>query len=209
MGALAVGCSLMSAYHEFTFWRWSGRGLIIAALLTLCFVGYNAISLTLWRAQRRWYIAVLGLAVMGFTMAATAISSYELQAAAATVDLSGFDARAALLDKEAADARAAIDAALEQEAAWRRSSWARADAARKAEQAARARLARIRADQEALTTERAAAVAGKADGGLWAALAAAIGGDARVLRFLILMIPALFLDTLPPIMIECMRRARV
>jgi hypothetical protein len=206
MAALAIGCSLMSAYHDFVFWRWAGRGVLVSVALTLCFVGYNALSLSLWRGNRRWYIAALGVVVMGFTMSATAIASYELQETATVVDTSAIDAREALLDAEATEAQAAIDAAVKEAEAWKASSWKRADAARKDEQEARARLAAVRAKQETLAGEKEAAREGKTDSGLWAALAQVLGGDAGLIRFLILVIPAMFLDILPPVMVDCMGR---
>jgi hypothetical protein len=214
MAALAAGCSLMSAYHDFVFWRWSGRGVIISAILTLCFVGYNALSLYLWRANRRWYIAALGIVVMAFTMSATAISSYLLQQAGTdvTVDTSIYDTRAAILTDAATEAQAAIDAAVAQETEWRNTSWARADAARKAEADARQRLATIRAEQDALQADKAAAQAQATTDkteGIWEALASFLGADAALIRFLVLVIPALFLDIFPPIMVECVKRGKV
>jgi hypothetical protein len=205
--ALIVGCSLMSAYHERIFWLWSGRGQIAALLLTLCFVGYNAISLRLWRANRTWYMAAIGIAVMVFTMSATALASFQLQerATMANADMSAFDRRAEILEKQAADEQAAVDAAVKEEQKWEKVSWERADAARKAETDARARLAGVRANQSALEAERQAAQAGKTDG-VWAYLAKFLGADTALLQLLVQIIPALFLDLLPPVLTDYLNR---
>lgn len=183
-------CAVISAYHLFSFWRLLGKPIIVSALFTVAFLLFNMVCLSMMRNTLMKAMAVL---VIGFSMFATFYVGYT----AMPTETIRADAEVESLLNEKNTAIALLIDGMEQDRGeanhWKAVSWEKYDTA----------INRVSAQQTALNqllSEKSAL-----EGQLfkqetaWTVVGDNLGVSEKLLRLLVLVFPAMFLDLLMPI----------